>query len=327
MEVCKCIYDLLGLRVYDIKIPFAEAIVWNHEHNRRNQPKFFDIIRAVCLYKIHQREQVNGYYLATIEDYHKAYEIYQETTIQNNINLTESEQKIINCFVTANKAKKFYENPKPENAARLTYEELESLTGINKPYLKKLINGKDAQSLGLGGKIKGLGAEGSADGKQKKKFYYTGAANFEIYEKFSSLSDEDLIINAVSKSIENLEQATKEENEILKAAFQELADSLPSLSAVTLALPSQKVTGIEDKNNNSIINNIIKKDIVTLEKEKDPESKIYTHDNSKTEDNLEVENLEEKRDEILVIPSFLKIKVTAQKNSLPIMKYPLPCQR
>lgn len=137
VEVCKCIYDLLGLHTYDIRIPFSDAIIWNHEHNRRNQPKFFDMIRAVCLYKIHQREQVNGYYLATTEDYEKAYEIYKKTTVQNNVNLTESEQKIINCFVQANQAKDFYKNQKPGNAARLTYEQLEALTGINRPLLEK----------------------------------------------------------------------------------------------------------------------------------------------------------------------------------------------
>jgi DNA primase catalytic core len=68
VETCKCIFDLIGLRTYDIRIPFSEAIIWNHEYNRRNQPKFFDIIRAVCLYKIYQRDEVNGYYLATIQD-------------------------------------------------------------------------------------------------------------------------------------------------------------------------------------------------------------------------------------------------------------------
>jgi len=222
------------------------------------------MIRAVCLYKIHQREQVNGYYLATTEDYEKAYEIYKKTTVQNNVNLTESEQKIINCFVQANQAKDFYKNQKPGNAARLTYEQLEALTGINRPYLKKLIVGKDAQSLGLGGKVKGLDSESSGDGKQKKLLYYTGAANFEIYQKFSSLSSEDEIVKAIYKSIEDLEQAVNEENEIIKAAFQVLADSLPSLPAVTLPLPSQKVTGIKDKNNISIINNIIRKGIVRL---------------------------------------------------------------
>jgi len=135
--------------------------------------------------------------------------------------------------------------------------------------LKKLIVGKDAQSLGLGGKVKGLGSEGSGDGKQKKLLYYTGAAHFEIYQKFSSLSSEDEIVKAIYKSIEDLEQAVNEENEIIKAAFQGLPDSLPSLPAVTLPLPSQKVTGIKDKNNISIINNIIRKGIVTLKKGND----------------------------------------------------------
>lgn len=277
VEICKCIYDLLGLQTYDIRIPFSDAIIWNHEQNRRNQLKFFDIIRAVCLYKIHQREQVNGYYLSTIEDYHRAYEIYKKTTVQNNINLTKSEQKIIICFVQENKANKFYDNPKSENAVRLTYEQMEELTGINVPYLRQLINGKTPQSLGLGGKVKGLGSEDSTDGKRKKVFFYTGTASFEIYENFSSLSPEEKIREATKESVEAYEQATNEENEIIREAFLELTDSLPSLPAINQALLSKKVTGIGDKNNIDIVNNVIKKGIITLEKEKDPASQINTH--------------------------------------------------
>ena len=234
---------------------------------------------------------MNGYYLSTIEDYHIAYEIYKKTTVQNNINLTKSEQKIITCFVQENKAKKFYENLKSENAVRLTYEQIEELTGINVPYLRKLINGKDAQSLGLGGKVKRLGSESSADGKQKMLFFYTGTASFEIYENFSSLSSEEKIRDATEKSIEAYEQATNEEDEIIREAFLELADSLPSLPAINQSLLSEKVMGIGEKNNISIVNNIIKKDVVTLEQEKDPESQINTHI-------LEVEKLENLKENV-----------------------------
>lgn len=275
VEVCRCIYDLLGLRTYDIRIPFAEAIIWNHEHNRRNQLKFFDIIRAVCLYKVHQRDQVNGYYLAIVEDYKKACEIYKQTTVQNNSNLTASEQKVICSFVQENMAKGFYKDPKPENAIRLTYEQLEALTGIKKAYLKKLINGKNSQSLGLGGKVIGLGSETSGDGKQKKLFYYTGAASFEIYEQFSSLASEDLIEATISKSLKALLQATNKEDKIVKEIFWELADELPSLPAVTQAIPSQKVSSTQDVNDSSITNNTMKKSIVTLKKENDPESENF----------------------------------------------------
>jgi len=116
--------------------------------------------------------------------------------------------------------------------------------------------------------------------------------NFEIYQKFSSLSPEDEIVKAIYKSIEDLEQAVNEENEIIKAAFQGQADSLPSLPAVTLPLPSQKVTGIKDKNNISIINNIIRKGVVTLKKRNDPEYSFSTHANSEKKEKKEVKNIE-----------------------------------
>jgi len=113
--------------------------------------------------------------------------------------------------------------------------------------------------------------------------------------KFTKISPvyhyEDNIREATEISIEAYEQATNEENEITREVFLELADSLPSLPAVNQALLPKKVTGIREKNNISIVTNIIKKDIVTLEKEKDPASQINTHI-------LEVEKLENLKENV-----------------------------
>ena len=127
-----------------------------------------------------------------------------------------------------------------------------------------------------------------------------------------SLSSEEKIRDATEKSIEAYEQATNEEDEIIREAFLELADSLPSLPAINQSLLSKKVMGIGEKNNISIVNNIIKKDVVTLEQEKDPESQINTHI-------LEVEKLENLKEMYAIflrMLSFLEIRVTAQKKRL-----------
>jgi DNA primase catalytic core len=152
IEVCKCIYDILGLLTYEIKIPFSKAIDWKHEHNRRNQPKFFDTMRAVCLYKINQREYINGFYLATPEDYKRACGIYQETTVQNNTNLAKNEQAIVNIFIKKNQDNGFYDksnNMDTNKAVRLTYEAIAAEIGITTGAVKNIFSKKNERSHGL----------------------------------------------------------------------------------------------------------------------------------------------------------------------------------
>ena len=179
VETCKCIFDILSLLTYQIKIPFAEAVEWNHTHNRRNQPKFFDIIRAVCLYKINQRQYTNGYFLASLEDYDEACKIYKHTTVQTNTNLSKSEQNVLETLYNANKKNGFYKT-KPldaKKAVRMTYEDIAAAVGLAKDRVRHILTGKEGKE-GLTSKVVGLGSEGSNDGKHKKVFYYTGNIDF-----------------------------------------------------------------------------------------------------------------------------------------------------
>ena len=283
VETCKCIFDILSLLTYQIKIPFAEAVKWNHTHNRRNQPKFFDIIRAVCLYKINQRPYINGYFLASLEDYDEACKIYKHTTVQTNTNLSKSEQNVLETLYNANKKNGFYKI-KPldaKKAVRMTYEDIAAAVGLAKDRVRHILTGKEGKE-GLTSKVVGLGSEGSNDGKHKKVFYYTGNIDFKRFETFSSLiKNDEEIIKIISESLKKLQDTQIEENEIIKEAFKDLAEYMPALPVISLYLsnfnnssssstpcaypvPSKKVLQLKEENTISIINNIVNNRYSTL---------------------------------------------------------------
>ncbi|WP_292379182.1 toprim domain-containing protein [Methanosarcina sp. UBA289] len=313
IEICKCIYDLLGLLTYEIKIPFAQAINWTHTHNRRNQPKFFDIIRAVCLYKINQRKCINGFYLAEPEDYKKACEIYKETAVQNNTNLTKKEQEVIDLFIKKNQESGFYDKANkmnPAKAKRLTYKEIADKVGIATGTVRNMFSNREDRGYGLEGKVMGFGSEDSKDGTRQTLIYYTGNVEFKTYETFSSLkSDEE-----VSAFIENAEkifaQETSEINEIKEEAFKDLVDAMPSLPIInchrdrfssssrniitaTILSSNDMITDKKGKNNINMHNNNLDDTTVTVKKENAPEPQIHTHTAFENKENFGIKNLED----------------------------------
>jgi len=94
--ICRCMFDILGKELYKIKIPYINAIEWTNIKNRRNFSKFLDILRSVTFFNAKQRETINGYYIADVEDYNAALNIYTGTSKNNATNLTEREFNAIN---------------------------------------------------------------------------------------------------------------------------------------------------------------------------------------------------------------------------------------
>ena len=93
--ICRCIFDILGNELYKIKIPYIKAIEWTNIENRRNFPKFLDILRAVTFFNVKQRQNINGHYLSDTEDFDRALEIYKGTSKNNATNLTDLELKVL----------------------------------------------------------------------------------------------------------------------------------------------------------------------------------------------------------------------------------------
>jgi len=91
--VCRCMwYILQGIDLYEIRIPFAKAITWADIKHPRSFPFFMDMIRCMTLFKIRQRAKVGDFYVATIDDYNKAKEVYKK---MEHINATKLNTKEI----------------------------------------------------------------------------------------------------------------------------------------------------------------------------------------------------------------------------------------
>jgi DNA primase catalytic core len=231
IAVCNCIYDILRLRTYDIRIPYAESIDWVFTSNRRNQVKFFDLIRAVCLYNLCRRPCINGYYLASVEDFNTALTIFEKVSEGTNTNLTASEISIIKYLYDEGSS---FRKPSiafmPEFAPRRSYEQIEKGTGINKQYIRHIMNGSDPLKLGLQSKINGFGEETARN--QQKLFYYYGNADFEKFKKIASLNTSN-INEVVEKAIQSLKEAVSSEDLVRNDLFTDSKDYLPSLHFVT----------------------------------------------------------------------------------------------
>lgn len=91
--VCQYMWDIIALGgLYDIVIPFVESIKWADIQRPRSWPFFSDIIRCYTLFKIKQRDQYNGIYMATVEDFEAARDMYKK---MEHINATKLNTKEI----------------------------------------------------------------------------------------------------------------------------------------------------------------------------------------------------------------------------------------
>jgi hypothetical protein len=109
-QVCKCIFSILNLRTYEIRIPFAPVIEWRDVQRTRNWELFADLIKCSTYYNILNREYFfkpddpeTGVYLATYDDYLNAVEIYNKLSDNNVTKLSDKELKIINVLIDARK--------------------------------------------------------------------------------------------------------------------------------------------------------------------------------------------------------------------------------
>jgi DNA primase len=128
--ICRCIFDILGNELYKIKIPYIKAIEWTNIENRRNFPKFLDILRAVTFFNVKQRQNINGHYLSDTEDFDRALEIYKGTSKNNATNLTDLELKVL----------KYIEERGP-----VTLKNLMGYLKVSRVRAHQILNGKDGK--------------------------------------------------------------------------------------------------------------------------------------------------------------------------------------
>ncbi len=203
-SVCRCIFDLLQLKAYDVVIPYADMITWRHDKNRRNQPKFLDIIRAVCIYKAMQRTAVKDSIIANLEDFQRAIDIYGGTAQQNNTNLTSEENEILDYLISKNlESEDFRKKPSRETAYRAAIDEVAFVLHKKVSRTRQIMNGNPQRNkVGLDGKIENFFSEKEGEKPYRTLYYFVGTHDFSEYENFVDNIDEKLAIEAELKFVE-----------------------------------------------------------------------------------------------------------------------------
>ena len=189
-------FETLSKEIY-IKISYLKAIDWKNKENRRNYSKFKDILRSVTFFKIKQRECVNGYYLADIEDFDVALRIYKGTSKNNATNLTDTEIDILKFIAEAPR----------------TIKDLQKHTGKSRVRVMQILCGKNGKSRMLA-KVQGLNkvyreiktlsdidetGEITDEVTTKGNIYsYNGSVDFNVYDSVASLDREKAIDECVT---------------------------------------------------------------------------------------------------------------------------------
>jgi|GEM_PF-2222456 len=239
-DVCQCMFSLLSLKTYDVVVPFQQEIAaqWNHKRNRRNQPKFRDIIKAVCVYKIFQRQHVKECTIATYDDLLRAITVYGSTAKQNSTNLTADEDAVINYLLNKNledddfrKAKT--QEEKRQYAHRAGLHEIAEALGKKDNAVRRILLGRlETHSPGLDSKIQHFHYEKDGESANRFVFFYSGEHNFEQYTAFCGNISPEEVDELTSDFIQKYQAITtntqKTEEMIKNQAFQEAIKSLPS---------------------------------------------------------------------------------------------------
>jgi hypothetical protein len=98
--VCRVIIHMIKGKLFKIDIPFADRIVWNGSGDRRNLPRFLDLIRAFTTMRYMQRfEFLDNEYLADIKDFEDAKALYEQGKAGLTTKLTESELRLVKYMV------------------------------------------------------------------------------------------------------------------------------------------------------------------------------------------------------------------------------------
>lgn len=264
--ICRCIFDILDEERYIIKIPYINAIEWTNTGNRRNFPKFLDILRSVTFFNVIQRENINGYYLSDIEDFDKALNIYKGTSKNNATNLTDLEIKVL----------KYIESKGP-----VTLKDLMSYLKVSRTRVIHILHGKDGKG-GMFAKVSQLNkidrskTEGANDEDRittrENLYEYNGPKlGFEIYDTVAKIDHK---------------KAEAETEEFIKRLSDESVTLTPKCNpAVTPDMVILKTSTVDRINNNITLKrkNIIQGNCDTIitegieAKEKNVKNEFVSH--------------------------------------------------
>lgn len=132
--ICRVIVEMIKLRLFVVKVPFANRIRWEDKINRRNFPIFMDIVKAYTVFKFMQRttNTIDGITTieATLDDFNDAKELYASRAENQISKLTNTELKLVRGMRTLEE----YETA-----------DIQKILDVSQARVYQLLHGKDGK--------------------------------------------------------------------------------------------------------------------------------------------------------------------------------------
>jgi hypothetical protein len=103
VTICRAIFYEIEKRLFNVDIPYSGRIIWKGSSDRRNLPRFLDLIRAFAMMKFMQRCKVevdNNRIVAEIEDFHDAKALWDAGEASLITKLTRTELRLVQYMVS-----------------------------------------------------------------------------------------------------------------------------------------------------------------------------------------------------------------------------------
>lgn len=161
IRICRAIIHTVKGKLFKVYIPYAERIVWNGSSDRRNLPRFLDLIRAFAAMRFMQRHEfLDNEILADIKDYEDAKALYEQGKTGLTTKLTEAELRLVKYMV----------GKEPHSVNDIIKDFMKP---NGKPYtpeaIRKMLEGKKG-GKGLVDKVPGMLVHGSGGKGDEKKY-------------------------------------------------------------------------------------------------------------------------------------------------------------
>ena len=145
--VCRAIIHIIKGRLFKVDIPYSDRIVWKGSEDRRNLPRFLDLIRGFAVLRFMQRFDVfDNWISAGIKDFDDAKALYEEGQASLSTKLTKAELRLVKWMAGKGwlSINKIVEDYRKDNGKSYTYAAI-----------RKIING-DKRGKGLTSKVPGM---------------------------------------------------------------------------------------------------------------------------------------------------------------------------
>ena len=161
IKVCRAIIHIVKNQQLKVYIPFADFIVWHASGDRRNLPRFLDLIKSFAALRFGQRfEFGENEIVASLEDFDDAKALYEEGKAGQTTKLTKAELRFVKWVagrgpLSINEIVKQYRKP---NEGQYSQEAI-----------RKIIEGTRT-GKGLTYKVPGMLVHGSGGKGDEKKY-------------------------------------------------------------------------------------------------------------------------------------------------------------